>query len=182
MRAAITPKRVPRSRKGFAAPLVRIEEVIELEVPVEFAALKEVLIDEVRSERLDVVPQKFRVEGKAVRRVTATRVAVRQERAAPVATGLFELWGTEQRKVCGKPRTAESIRYALNLHAALERFLVAGRNGIGSNLLSAQSGPEYDKEQRPVRRKRRRLSHQGNALHASSDLSDDEVDTLAWLA
>lgn len=55
------PKRAPRPRKGFAAHLERIEEVIEPDFPAECAGLEKVLIGEDRSERLDVVPPKFRV-------------------------------------------------------------------------------------------------------------------------
>jgi transposase len=55
------PKRAPRPRKGFAAHLERIEEVIEPEIPTECEGLEKVLIGEDRSERLDVVPPKFRV-------------------------------------------------------------------------------------------------------------------------
>ncbi|ASP87138.1 IS66 family transposase (plasmid) [Sinorhizobium meliloti] len=55
------PKRAPRPRKGFAAHLERIEEVIEPEIPAGCEGLAKVLIGEDRSERLDVVPAKFRV-------------------------------------------------------------------------------------------------------------------------
>lgn len=55
------PKRAPRPRKGFAAHLERIEEVIEPEIPAGCTGLEKVLIGEDRSERLDVVPPKFRV-------------------------------------------------------------------------------------------------------------------------
>ncbi len=55
------PKRAPRPRKGFAAHLERIEEVIEPEIPAGCEGLTKVLIGEDRSERLDVVPPKFRV-------------------------------------------------------------------------------------------------------------------------
>ncbi len=55
------PKRTPRPRKGFAAHLERIEEVIEPEIPAGCEGLEKVLIGEDRSERLDVVPPKFRV-------------------------------------------------------------------------------------------------------------------------
>lgn len=55
------PKRAPRPRKGFAAHLERIEEVIEPEIPAECEGLAKVLIGEDRSERLDVAPPKFRV-------------------------------------------------------------------------------------------------------------------------
>lgn len=55
------PKRAPRPRKGFAVHLERIEEVIEPEIPAGCEGLEQVLIGEDRSERLDVVPPKFRV-------------------------------------------------------------------------------------------------------------------------
>lgn len=55
------PKRASRQRKGFAAHLERIEEVIEPEIPAGCEGLEKVLIGEDRSERLDVVPPKFRV-------------------------------------------------------------------------------------------------------------------------
>lgn len=55
------PKRTPRPRKGFAAHLERIEEIIEPEIPTGCEGLEKVLIGEDRSERLDVVPPKFRV-------------------------------------------------------------------------------------------------------------------------
>ncbi len=55
------PKRAPRPRKGFAAHLERIEDVIEPEIPAEYEGLEKVLIGEDRSERLDVIPPKFRV-------------------------------------------------------------------------------------------------------------------------
>ncbi|MEN3141343.1 IS66 family transposase [Ochrobactrum sp. WV_118_8] len=55
------PKRASRPRKGFAAHLERIEEVIEPEIPADCEGLEKVLIGEDRSERLDVVPPKFRV-------------------------------------------------------------------------------------------------------------------------
>ncbi|GAA5658272.1 IS66 family transposase ISRle3 [Brucella sp. NBRC 13694] len=55
------PKRASRPRKGFAAHLERIEEVIEPEIPAGCEGLEKVLIGEDRSECLDVVPPKFRV-------------------------------------------------------------------------------------------------------------------------
>src|SRR3546814_602413 len=54
-------KRAPRPRKGFAAHLERIEEVVEPEIPTDCEGLEKVLIGEDRSARLAVVPPKFRV-------------------------------------------------------------------------------------------------------------------------
>src|SRR6476620_3016391 len=55
------PKRAPRSRKGFAAQLERVEIVIEPEIPAGCEGLEKVLIGEDVSARLDVMPAKFRV-------------------------------------------------------------------------------------------------------------------------
>ena len=55
------PKRAPRPRKGFAAHLERVEIVIEPEVPAGCEGLEKVLIGEDVSERLDVMPAKFRL-------------------------------------------------------------------------------------------------------------------------
>ncbi|MGY4157943.1 transposase [Bradyrhizobium sp. USDA 4461] len=60
-RAQADGKRAPRRRKGFAPHLERIETVIEPEELAEHAGKQKVLIGEDVSERLDVVPVKFRV-------------------------------------------------------------------------------------------------------------------------
>lgn len=54
-------KRSPRPRKGFPPHLERIEVVIEPEALPEHAGKQKVLIGEDVSERLDVIPAKFRV-------------------------------------------------------------------------------------------------------------------------
>lgn len=60
-RAQADGKRAPRGRKGFAPHLERVETVIEPEELAEHAGKQKVLIGEDVSERLDVVPAKFRV-------------------------------------------------------------------------------------------------------------------------
>jgi len=54
-------KRPPRARKGFPPHLERVEVVIEPEDLPEHAGKQKVLIGEDVSERLDVIPAKFRV-------------------------------------------------------------------------------------------------------------------------
>jgi len=54
-------KRAPRPRKGFAAHLERVEEMIEPEERPELAGKIKVKIGEDVTERLDVTPAKFRV-------------------------------------------------------------------------------------------------------------------------
>jgi transposase len=55
------PKRAQRPRKGLAAHLERVEIVIEPDIPAGCEGLEKVLIGEDVSERLDVMPAKFRV-------------------------------------------------------------------------------------------------------------------------
>lgn len=59
--AASKAKRDPRPRKGFAAHLERVEVVIEPEIPAEHQGKDKIRICEDVSERLDVVPARFRV-------------------------------------------------------------------------------------------------------------------------
>ena len=54
-------KQAPRPRKGLAPHLERVEVVIEPENLPEHAGRKKVLIGEDISERLDVIPARFRV-------------------------------------------------------------------------------------------------------------------------
>ena len=58
---ATKPRRDPRPRKGFAAHLERVEVVIEPEIPAEHQGKDKIKIGEDVSERLDVVPARFRV-------------------------------------------------------------------------------------------------------------------------
>lgn len=58
---AAKSQRTPRPRKGFAAHLERIDVVIEPEILVECLGLEKIRIGEDVSERLDVVPARFRV-------------------------------------------------------------------------------------------------------------------------
>ncbi len=91
-------KRPPRPRKGFAPHLERVEVVTEPEELPEHAGKQKVLIGEDVSERLDVVPAKFRVivtrrpkyafkneDGviQAPGRHTSSRAAFRRKRFSP---------------------------------------------------------------------------------------------------
>jgi transposase len=60
-RSTDAAKRAPRPRKGFAPHLERIHVVIEPDELPEHAGKLKVLIGEDTSERLDVIPPKFRV-------------------------------------------------------------------------------------------------------------------------
>src|SRR5674476_1537255 len=78
------PKRAPRSRKGFAVHLERVEIVIEPEIPAGCEGLEKVLIGEDVSERLDVMAAKFRVI------VLQTPAGTSRERFDHVVNALWE--------------------------------------------------------------------------------------------
>lgn len=113
------PKRTPRPRKGFAAHLERIEEVIEPEIPAGCEGLAKVLIGEDRSERLDVVPPKFRVivtrrpkyafrgsdgVSRPWRRHTSSKAACRRNGCSPISpfpnTPMAFLFIGRKRSIC----------------------------------------------------------------------------------
>lgn len=71
-----------------------------------------------------------------------SRAALRQEKSAAIVASLFEQWETELRKVSGKSKTAEAIRYALARREALERFLTDGRIEIDSNIVERAIRPQ----------------------------------------
>lgn len=54
----------------------------------------------------------------------AARAASRQKRSAAIVAELFALWETELRRIPGKSKLAETIRYAIARRQALERFIV----------------------------------------------------------
>lgn len=49
-----------------------------------------------------------------------TRVTLRQKKSAVIVTSLFDLWERELRKISGKSKTVEAIRYALSRRDAVE--------------------------------------------------------------
>ena len=72
----------------------------------------------------------------------ATRVKVRQEKSAAIVAALFDLWENELRRLSGKSKLAEAIRYATSRRTALERFLSDGRIEIDSNTVERAIRPQ----------------------------------------
>ena len=112
----------------------------------------------------------------------AIRAAGRQKRSAAIVAELFALWETELRRIPGKSKLAEAIRYAIARRQALERFIVDGRVEIDSNIVERAIRPQT------IVRK--------NAIFAGSDGGGrtwatiatllqtcrmNDVDPLAWL-
>ena len=60
-----------------------------------------------------------------------TRVAARQQASAAVVADLFDLWQQTLRRISGKSKLAEAIRYAISRRAIFERFLTDGRIELG---------------------------------------------------
>ncbi len=84
----------------------------------------------------------WKVEDEVRGQNAETRVALRQAKSAAIVTGLFGLWEKELRKISGKSKTAEAIRYALSRREALEWFLTDGRIEIDSNIVERAIRPQ----------------------------------------
>ncbi|WP_439371730.1 IS66 family transposase [Bradyrhizobium sp. DASA03120] len=112
-----------------------------------------------------------------------TRVAARQQASAAVVADLFDLWQQTLRRISGKSKLAEAIRYAVSRRAIFERFLTDGRIELDSNIVERAIRPQT------ITRK--------NSLFAGSDgggrtwatiatllqtAKMNNVDPFAWLA
>ena len=96
-----------------------------------------------------------------------TRRSARQRVAAPVVAELFERWEAELRRIPGKGKLAEAIRYALRRRDDLVRFLDDGRIEIDTNIVERAIRPQT------ITRK--------NALFAGSDGGGRTWATIATL-
>ncbi|WP_273786402.1 IS66 family transposase [Brucella intermedia] len=84
----------------------------------------------------------WKIEDEVRGRDADTRATLRQQKSAVIVTGLFNLWERELRKISGKSKTAEAIRYALSRRNALEQFLADGRVEIDSNIVERAIRPQ----------------------------------------
>ena len=96
-----------------------------------------------------------------------TRRSARQRASAPVVAELFERWEAELRRIPGKGKLAEAIRYALRRRKDLERFLDNGRIELDTNIVERVIRPQT------ITRK--------NALFAGSDGGGRTWATVATL-
>lgn len=126
--------------------LERIETVIEPAELTEYAGKQKVLIGQDVSERLDVVPAKFRVivtrrpryafkNADGVIQSPYARVAARQQGSVEIVADLYILWQKTLPRISGKSKLAEAIRYAVSRRAIFERFLTDGRVEIDSDIV-----------------------------------------------
>ncbi|PWJ82316.1 transposase IS66-like protein [Pseudaminobacter salicylatoxidans] len=105
----------------------------------------------------------WKVEDEVRGKDADTRATLRQEKSAAIVAALFDLWEKELRKISGKSKTAEAIRW----REALERFLADGRIEIDSNIVERAIRPQT------ITRK--------NSLFAGSDGGGRTWATLATL-
>ncbi|MGY4230102.1 hypothetical protein ACVMIH_007463 [Bradyrhizobium sp. USDA 4503] len=104
-------------------------------------------------------------------------------RVAAIVADLFDLWQQTLRRISGKSKLAEAIRYAVSRRAIFERFLADGRIELDSNIVERAIRPQT------ITRK--------NSLFAGSDgggrtwatiatllqtAKMNNVDPFAWLA
>lgn len=140
-------------------------------------------VSQVATDSLTAMTELWKIEDEVRGKNADSRAALRQEKSTGIVAGLFELWETELRKVSGKSKTAEAIRYALTRREALERFLTDGRIEIDSNIVERAIRPQT------ITRK--------NSLFAGSEgggrtwatvatllqtAKMNDVDPLAWLS
>lgn len=70
------------------------------------------------------------------------RVAARQQASAAIVADLFDLWQQTLRRISGKSKLAEAIRYAGSRRAIFERFLADGRIELDSNIVERAIRPQ----------------------------------------
>ena len=136
----------------------------------------------VATQTVTVMAELWKVEDGIRGLDSAVRAAGRRERSAAIVAKLFALWEAELRRLPGKSKLAEAIRYAIARRQALERFIVDGRVEIDPNIVERAIRPQT------IVRK--------NAIFAGSDGGGrtwatiatllqtcrmNDVDQLAWL-
>jgi len=95
------------------------------------------------------------------------RVAARQQASAVIVADLFDLWQQTLRRISGKSKLAEAIRYAVSRRTIFERFLTDGRIELDSNIVERAIRPQT------ITRK--------NSLFAGSDGGGQTWATIATL-
>ncbi|PBB98892.1 IS66 family transposase [Mesorhizobium sp. WSM3862] len=99
-------------------------------------------VSQVATDSLTAMTELWKIEDEVRGKNADSRAALRQEKSTGIVASLFELWETELRKVSGKSKIAEAIRYALTRREALERFLTDGRIEIDSNIVERAIRPQ----------------------------------------
>jgi transposase len=124
-------------------------------------------ISHVASETVERMAALWAVEEEIRGNDPETRRATRQDQSAAIVTELWTFWEQELRRISGKSKLAEAIRYARSRREALERFIHDGRLDIDSNAVERAIRPQT------ITRK--------NALFAGSDGGGRTWATIATL-
>ncbi|MGY3530766.1 hypothetical protein ACVIHD_006405 [Bradyrhizobium embrapense] len=70
------------------------------------------------------------------------RVAPRQQASAAIVADLFDLWQQTLRRISGKSKLAEAIRFAVSRRAIFEHVLADGRIELDSNIVERTIRPQ----------------------------------------
>jgi transposase len=124
-------------------------------------------ISHVASETVERMAALWAVEEEIRGQSPDLRRTVRQQQSAAIVAELWPFWEQELRRISGKSKLAEVIRYARSRREALERFLHDGRLDIDSNAVERAIRPQT------ITRK--------NALFAGSDGGGRTWATIATL-
>ncbi|WP_407193085.1 IS66 family transposase [Bradyrhizobium sp. STM 3566] len=110
------------------------------------------------------------------------RVAARQQASAAIVADLFDFWQRTLRRISGKSKLAEAIRYAVSRRAIFERFLTDGRIELDSNIVERAIRPQT------ITRKNLFAGSDGGGRTWATiatllqTAKMNNVDPLAWLA
>lgn len=96
----------------------------------------------VATQTVTVMAELWKIEEEIRGQDPVIRAAGRRDRSAAIVAGLFALWEAEMRRIPGKSKLAEAIRYAIARRQALERFIVDGRIEIDSNTVERAIRPQ----------------------------------------
>jgi transposase len=124
-------------------------------------------VSQVASETVERMAGLWAVEEEIRGQGPDARRTARQEQSAAIVAELWVFWERELRRISGKSKLAEVIRYARSRREALERFLHDGRLDIDSNAVERAIRPQT------ITRK--------NALFAGSDGGGRTWATIATL-
>jgi len=124
-------------------------------------------VSHVATETVERMAELWAVEESIRGQAPASRCSARQQHSAVIVAELWSFWDKELRRIPGKSKLAEAIRYATSRREALERFLHDGRLDIDSNAVERAIRPQT------ITRK--------NALFAGSDGGGRTWATIATL-
>lgn len=108
---------------------------------------------------------------------------MRQQASAAAVEDLLDLWQQTLRRISGKSKLAEAIRYAVSRRAIFERFLTEGRIELDSNIVERAIRPHKQLRERIASsRQRRRRTNLATVATLLQTAKMNNVDPFAWLS